>query len=191
VLVSSKVKGTEILERAPLDKIGVLVYNHKRSTFGSILKAMQKKLLTRDGTQRVDSIAFVVPCKAGKVSICSGCSFTHDNMLDGDTCAFLDGLTHLINHDVNVYINGSRMDFLLLDDTIPESAELAMEIKAHCNLQTVTSPRRSSRWPSPRWAPAPWRCTSTSRNSGTGPSCPTSLFITPYRRGRRLTTSPR
>ena len=145
VLVSSKVKGTEILERAPLDKTGVLVYNHKRSTLGSILKAVQKKLLTREGTQRVDSIAFVVPCKAGKVSICSGCSFTHDNMLDGDTCAFLDGLTHLINHDVNVYINGSRMDFLLLDDTIPESAELAMEIKAHCNLQTVTASNAMTR----------------------------------------------
>ena len=148
VLVSSKVRGTDLLVRCASPKVGVVVYDHRASTLGSLLRQCRKKISTNAGVQRVDSVAIVAPSKEGKVSLVKGAGLTRESLLDADVSAFMEGLTSMINLDVNAYRDGSRLDFLLLDATKSANDALVAEIKTACGLQTVTASNAMARYES-------------------------------------------
>ena len=148
VLVSSKVRGTDLLARCALPKVGVVVYDHRASTLGSLLRQCRKKISTNAGAQLVDSIAIVAPSKEGKVSLVKGTGLTRESLLDGDVSAFMEGLTSMINLDVNAFRDGSRLDFLLLDATKGANDALVADIKTACGLQTVTASVAMARYES-------------------------------------------
>ena len=139
VLVSSKVKGANALVRAALSKTGVVLYDHRSSTLGTLLAQCRKKISTAEGPKRVDSVAFVTPSKEGKVSLVKGAGLTLESLLDADVAAFLEGMVSMINLDANAYREASRMDFLLLDATIKANDALASEIQNACGLRQVTA----------------------------------------------------
>ena len=148
VLVSSKVRGTDLLVRCASPKVGVVVYDHRASTLGSLLRQCRKKISTNAGVRRVDSVAIVAPSKEGKVSLVKGVGLTRESLLDADVSAFIEGLTSMINLDVNAYRDGSRLDFLLLDATKSANDALVAEIKTACGLQTVTASVAMARYES-------------------------------------------
>jgi tetratricopeptide (TPR) repeat protein len=139
VLVSSKVKGVDLLVRCALPKVGVVVYDHRTSTLGSVLKQCRKKISTTAGIRLVDSISLITPSKEGKVSLVKGVGLTRETLLDADVSAFLEGLLAMINMNAHAFREGSRLDFLLLDSTLPANDELTVDVKNTCGLQTVTS----------------------------------------------------
>ena len=139
VLVSSKVKGANALVRAALSKTGVVLYDHRSSTLGTLLAQCRKKISTAEGPKRVDSVAFVTPSKEGKVSLVKGAGLTLESLLDADVAAFLEGMVSMINLDANAYREASRMDFLVLDATIKANDALASEIQNACGLRRVTA----------------------------------------------------
>ena len=124
----------------------MVVYDHRASTLGSLLRQCRKKISTNAGAQRVDSIAIVAPSKEGKVSLVKGTGLTRESLLDGDVSAFMEGLTSMINLDVNAFRDGSRLDFLLLDATKGANDALVADIKTACGLQTVTASVAMARW---------------------------------------------
>lgn len=139
VLVSSKVKGVDLIVRCALPKVGVVVYDHHTSTLGSVLQQCRKKISTAAGYRHVDSIALITPSKEGKVSLVKGVGLTRETLFEDDVSAFLEGLVSMLNMQVNAFKEGSRLDFLLLDSTLPANDALTNDVKRTLELQTCTS----------------------------------------------------
>ena len=141
VVVSSKVKGTQVIDRATLPRVAYIQYDHKHSSLRDILKQARAKLMTQSGLKQVDSIAFIVPTKVGKVSFVTGFALTMQTMIDSDVADFLDEMCKLVRKSADVVYNNyaNRLDFLNFDPTVPENDQLMSALRSTCGVGVVTA----------------------------------------------------
>ena len=111
LLISDAVKGVDVLRRCALPDVGVVTYDHERSSAEDIARACAKEVAGADGVKKVDSIALVAPCGDGSVAIAQDVVLTVESLLDADIAAFVRGVVALLEPGANAFRRGSRLDF--------------------------------------------------------------------------------
>ena len=147
MLISSAVKGVDMLTWCALNDIGVVTYDHSSATAGDILKKLKAKISDKDGLKKVDSIAILSPCGDGWCALSESLVLTQDSLLDADTSYFVQQLVNLVEkkENVNAFREGSRFDFLTLDASLPSNHSLAENVKSLFGINVVNASNDISR----------------------------------------------